>query len=370
MKELRVIISGGGTGGHIFPAVSIANAIRELRPDAKILFVGALGRMEMQRVPQAGYEIKGLPIRGFFRPLWKPANIGVALDYLKSKRMAKQILRDFQPQVAVGVGGYASSAALGAANSLGIPTLLQEQNSYAGLANKNLAAKASKICVAYEGMERFFPADKIMMTGNPVRQQLLDTKVTREEALKTFNLSPDKKTVLLVGGSLGARTINESVLNHLDEIRESGLQFIWQTGKYYSAQIAETLKQKGQPDNLRVLDFISDMAAAYRAADLVISRAGASSISEFCLIGKAVILVPSPNVAEDHQTKNALALVHKDAALYVKDAEAKEQLIPLAIKTVVDDARLKTLSDNVLKLALPDSAKIIAQEVLKLANAE
>ena len=370
MKELRVIISGGGTGGHIFPAVSIANAIRELRPDAKILFVGALGRMEMQRVPQAGYEIKGLPIRGFFRPLWKPANIGVAFDYLKSKRMAKQILREFQPQVAVGVGGYASSAALGAANSLGIPTLLQEQNSYAGLANKNLAAKASKICVAYEGMERFFPADKIMLTGNPVRQQLLDTKVTREEALKTFNLDPDKKTVLLVGGSLGARTINESVLNHLDEIRESGLQFIWQTGKYYSAQIAETLKQKGQPDNLRVLDFISDMAAAYRAADLVISRAGASSISEFCLIGKAVILVPSPNVAEDHQTKNALALVHKDAALYVKDAEAKDQLIPLAIKTVVDDARLKTLSDNVLKLALPDSAKIIAREVLKLANAE
>ena len=370
MKELRVIISGGGTGGHIFPAVSIANAIRELRPDAKILFVGALGRMEMQRVPQAGYEIKGLPIRGFFRPLWKPANIGVALDYLKSKRMAKQILREFQPQVAVGVGGYASSAALGAANSLGIPTLLQEQNSYAGLANKNLAAKASKICVAYEGMERFFPADKIMLTGNPVRQQLLDTKVTREEALKTFNLDPDKKTVLLVGGSLGARTINESVLNHLDEIRESGLQFIWQTGKYYSDQIAEALKQKGQPDNLRVLDFISDMAAAYRAADLVISRAGASSISEFCLIGKAVILVPSPNVAEDHQTKNALALVHKDAALYVKDAEAKDQLIPLAIKTVVDDARLKTLSDNVLKLALPDSAKIIAQEVLKLANAE
>ena len=370
MKELRVVISGGGTGGHIFPAVSIANAIRELRSDAKILFVGALGRMEMQRVPQAGYEIKGLPIRGFFRPLWKPANIGVALDYLKSKRMAKQILRDFHPQVAVGVGGYASSAALGAANSLGIPTLLQEQNSYAGLANKNLAAKASKICVAYEGMERFFPADKIMMTGNPVRQQLLDTKVTREEALKTFNLSPDKKTILLVGGSLGARTINESVLNHLDEIRESGLQFIWQTGKYYSAQIAETLRQKGQPDNLRVLDFISDMAAAYRAADLVISRAGASSISEFCLIGKAVILVPSPNVAEDHQTKNALALVHKDAALYVKDAEAKDQLIPLAIKTVVDDARLKTLSDNVLKLALPDSAKIIAQEVLKLANAE
>ena len=370
MKELRVVISGGGTGGHIFPAVSIANAIRELRPDAKILFVGAEGRMEMQRVPQAGYEIKGLPIRGFFRPLWKPANIGVALDYLKSKRMAKQILREFQPQVAVGVGGYASSAALGAANSLGIPTLIQEQNSYAGLANKNLAAKASKICVAYEGMERFFPADKIMMTGNPVRQQLLDAKITREEALKTFSLEADKKTVLLVGGSLGARTINESVLSHLDEIRESGLQFIWQTGKYYSNQIAEALKQKGQPGNLRVMDFISDMTAAYRAADLVISRAGASSISEFCLIGKAVILVPSPNVAEDHQTKNALALVNKDAALYVKDAEAKDTLIPLAIKTVVDETRLQTLSENVLKLGLPDSAKIIAQEVLKLAKAE
>ena len=370
MSELRVVVSGGGTGGHIFPAVSIANAIRELRPDAKILFVGAEGRMEMQRVPQAGYEIKGLPIRGFFRPLWKLANIGVAIDYMKSKHMAKKILRDFKPQVAVGVGGYASSAALGAANSLGIPTLIQEQNSYAGLANKNLAAKASKICVAYEGMERFFPADKIMMTGNPVRQQLLDAKVTREEALKTFGLDPNKKTVLLVGGSLGARTINESVLTHLKEIEESDVQFIWQTGKYYSSQIAEELKQTGQPENLRVMDFISDMAAAYRAADLVVSRAGASSISEFCLIGKAVILVPSPNVAEDHQTKNALALVNKDAALYVKDADAKAELIPLAIKTVSVESRLQSLRENVLKLALPDSAMIIAHEVLKLANAE
>ena len=370
MKELRVIISGGGTGGHIFPAVSIANAIRELRPDANILFIGAEGRMEMHRVPQAGYEIKGLPIRGFFRPLWKPANIGVALDYLKSKRMAKQILCEFQPQVAVGVGGYASSAALGAANSLGIPTLIQEQNSYAGLANKNLASKASKICVAYEGMERFFPADRIMMTGNPVRQSLLNTTMTREEALKTFDLDPAKKTILLVGGSLGARTINESVISHLKEIKESDLQFIWQTGKYYSEQIAAELKNKKQPHNLRVADFIGNMGAAYRAADLVISRAGASSISEFCLIGKPVILVPSPNVAEDHQTKNAMALVNKDAALYVKDAEAKEQLIPLAIKTVSDDAKLKSLSENVLKLGLPDSARIIAQEVLKLAKAE
>ena len=367
-KELRVIISGGGTGGHIFPAVSIANAVKTLRPDAKILFVGALGRMEMQRVPAAGYDIKGLPIRGFLRPLWKLGNIGVALDYLKSKMMAKQLLRQFQPQVAVGVGGYASSAALGAANTLGIPTLLQEQNSYAGLANKTLARKAAKICVAYEGMERFFPADKIMLTGNPVRQQLLESTITREEAIRSFGLDPKKKTILLVGGSLGARTINESVLQHLDEVRVSQVQFIWQTGKYYSDVIAKQLEKAVCPDNLKVTDFISDMAAAYRAADLVISRAGAGSISEFCLLGKPVILVPSPNVAEDHQTKNAMALVKKDAALCVKDAEATQQLLPLAIKTVDDDAKLKSLHENILKMALPDSAKIIAQEVIKLAE--
>ena len=363
-----MIISGGGTGGHIFPAVSIANAVKTLRPDAKILFVGALGRMEMQRVPAAGYDITGLPIRGFLRPLWKLGNIGVALDYLKSKMMAKQLLRQFQPQVAVGVGGYASSAALGAANSLGIPTLLQEQNSYAGLANKTLARKAAKICVAYEGMERFFPADKIMLTGNPVRQQLLESTITREEAIRSFGLDPKKKTILLVGGSLGARTINESVLQHLDEIRVSQVQFIWQTGKYYSDAIAKQLEKAVCPSNLKVIDFISDMAAAYRAADLVISRAGAGSISEFCLLGKPVILVPSPNVAEDHQTKNAMALVKKDAALCVKDAEATQQLLPLAIKTVDDDAKLKSLHENILKMALPDSAKIIAQEVIKLAE--
>ena len=367
MKQPRIIISGGGTGGHIFPAVSIANAIRELCPDAKILFVGAQGRMEMQRVPQAGYEIKGLPIMGFDRKnLLK--NIKVLYHVWKSQRMAKAIIRDFQPQVAVGVGGYASGPTLNKAASMGIPCLIQEQNSYAGVTNKLLAKKASKICVAYEGMERFFPAEKIMMTGNPVRQALLDSKVTREEALASFGLSQEKKTVLLVGGSLGARTINESVLQHLDEIAQSGVQFIWQTGKYYSAQIAETLKEKGQPENLRVMDFISDMAAAYKAADLVISRAGASSISEFCLIGKAVILVPSPNVAEDHQTKNAMALVNRGAALFVKDAEAQEKLIPLALKTVADDVRLKSLSENVLKLALPNSAEIIAKEVLKLAE--
>jgi len=367
MKQPRIIISGGGTGGHIFPAVSIANAIRELCPDAQILFVGAQGRMEMQRVPQAGYEIKGLPIMGFDRKnLLK--NIKVLYHVWKSQRMAKAIIRDFQPQVAVGVGGYASGPTLNMAASMGVPCLIQEQNSYAGVTNKLLAKKASKICVAYEGMERFFPAEKIMMTGNPVRQALLDSKVTREEALNSFGLSLDKKTVLLVGGSLGARTINESVLQHLDEIASSGVQFIWQTGKYYSEQIAAALKEKGQPENLRVMDFISDMAAAYKAADLVISRAGASSISEFCLIGKAVILVPSPNVAEDHQTKNAMALVNRGAALFVKDAEAQEKLIPLAIKTVADDACLKNLRENVLKLALPNSAEVIAKEVLKLAK--
>lgn len=369
MEELRVIISGGGTGGHIFPAVSIANAIKALRPDAKILFVGAEGRMEMQRVPAAGYDIKGLPIRGLLRPLWKPANIGVAIDYLRSKWLARKILREFRPQVAVGVGGYASSATLGAAYDMHIPCLVQEQNSYAGLTNKRLSHKAEKFCVAYEGMERFFPAEKIMLTGNPVRQALLESKITREEAVATFGLDPEKKTILLVGGSLGARTINESVLQHLKEISESGLQFIWQTGKYYSNQIAEELKAKGCPKNLIVTDFISDMAAAYKAADLVISRAGASSISEFCLIGKPVILVPSPNVAEDHQTKNAMALVNRDAALYVKDSEAPEKLISLAINTVRDSFKLELLSKNVLKMALPNSAEVIAKEVLKLAQA-
>jgi UDP-N-acetylglucosamine--N-acetylmuramyl-(pentapeptide) pyrophosphoryl-undecaprenol N-acetylglucosamine transferase len=366
-KELRVIISGGGTGGHIFPAVSIANAVKALRPDAKILFIGAKGRMEMQRVPAAGYDIKGLPIRGFFRPLWKPANIGVAIDYLKSKWLAKKILRDFKPQVAVGVGGYASSAALGAANSLGIPTLLQEQNSYAGLANKTLASKAKKICVAYEGMERFFPGQKIMLTGNPVRQQLLDSNISHDDAVRSFGFDPQKKTVLIVGGSLGARTLNESVLAHLEDIKESGIQFVWQTGKYYSAEISNRMKGH-ELSNLVITDFVSDMATAYKAADLVVSRAGAGSISEFCLLGKAVILVPSPNVAEDHQTKNALALVNKQAALYVKDSEAAKLLLPLAIDTAKDDTKLQSLSTNILKMALPDSAEIIAKEVIKLAH--
>lgn len=365
-KELRIIISGGGTGGHIFPAVSIANAIKAKYPDAKILFVGALGRMEMQRVPAAGYEIKGLPICGFDRKhLLK--NISVLFKIWKSQRMAKKIIKDFKPMAAVGVGGYASGPTLNVCASKGIPCLIQEQNSYAGVTNKLLAKKADKICVAYDGMERFFPADKIIKTGNPVRQNVLKTSITQEDARKQFGLEPDKKTILLVGGSLGARTINESVLGNLDKIKDSGIQFIWQTGKYYNAAINEQLKGKEIP-NLKVLDFVSDMGAAYKAADLVISRAGASSISEFCLIGKPVILVPSPNVAEDHQTKNAMALVNKDAAIYVKDSEAPSVLIDKAISIANNEQKLSELSNNIKKLGYKNSADVIADEVVKLAR--
>lgn len=367
--ELRVIISGGGTGGHIFPAVSIANAIKEKRPDARILFVGAEGRMEMQRVPAAGYEIKGLPIAGFNRRnLLK--NVSVLFKIMKSRRMARKILRDFKPQVAVGVGGYASGPTLNVAESMGIPTLLQEQNSYAGVTNKLLAKKAKRICVAYDGMERFFPKDSILFTGNPVRQNLLEQNISKDEAVRSFGLVPGKATILIVGGSLGARTLNESVLGNLPLVKQQNkVQFIWQTGKYYSEEIQAELKRRGCPQNLVVMDFISDMRQAFAAADLVISRAGAGSISEFCLLGKPAILVPSPNVAEDHQTKNALSLVQKDAALYVTDADARRSLLPLAINTVSDHSRLEVLSFNIKKLARPNAASDIADEVIKLAEA-
>jgi len=366
-KPLRVIISGGGTGGHIFPAVSIANAIKKHHPEAEILFVGALGRMEMQRVPAAGYKIEGLPVRGLVRPLWSPKNIGVMMDFLKSKKMVKKIIRDFKPQVAVGVGGYASAPTLNAAYSMGIPCLIQEQNSYAGVTNKSLAKKAKVVCVAYSGMARFFPAEKIIMTGNPVRQNLLDNRMPKEEARKSFGLDPNKKTVLIVGGSLGARTMNESVLAHLDEIRNSNVQFIWQTGKYYSEQIAEELGKVAPVENLKVMDFIGSMDNAYAAADIVVSRAGASSISELCLLGKPCILVPSPNVAEDHQTKNAMALSNRGAAILVKDKDAKNKLISVALMAVNDDMKLESLSGNVKMLALHGSADVIAEEVYKLA---
>lgn len=368
--SLRIIISGGGTGGHIFPAVSIANAIKAKRPDAEILFVGANGRMEMQRVPAAGYRIEGLPVRGLIRPLYSPKNIGVMLDFFKSKRLVKKIIRDFKPHVAVGVGGYASAPTLNAAYSMGIPCVIQEQNSYAGVTNKSLAKKAEKICVAYEGMEKFFPADRIMITGNPVRQGLLNKNLKKEECAAAFGMNAERPIVLLIGGSLGARTLNESVLGNLDTIGKAPIQFIWQTGGYYSKTIQEELKKKNKPDNLYVTDFISSMDMAYAAADLVISRAGASSISELCLLGKPSILVPSPNVAEDHQTHNAMALVNKNAALLVKDVEAVDKLILQAIQTVGDKEKLQTLGTNAYKMAYKNSAEIIADEVLKLAEKE
>ena len=368
MKEnLRIIISGGGTGGHIFPAVSIANAIKELRPDTEILFVGAEGRMEMHRVPAAGYPIKGLPVAGFDRKnLFK--NIPVLIKLFKSQRLARKIVKDFHPHAAVGVGGYASGPTLKVAGNMGIPTLLQEQNSYAGVTNKLLAKQAKKICVAYEGMERFFDKEKIILTGNPIRQGLLNHSTTREEAISTFGLDPNKRTVLILGGSLGARTINQCLMENLDKVKSSGVQFIWQTGKIYIEEAKASVAKFGELPMLHVTDFISDMATAYCAADLVISRAGAGSISEFCLLQKPVILVPSPNVAEDHQTKNALALVNKNAALYVKDMEAKELLLDKAIEAVKQPDLLKNLSKNITELAFTDSANIIAKEVIKLAE--
>ena len=366
-RNLRIIISGGGTGGHIFPAISIANAIKQLEPTANILFVGALGRMEMQRVPDAGYDIKGLPVCGFDRKhLWK--NIKVLYKLWQSRRLAKAIIKEFKPNAAVGVGGYASGPTLNQCASLGVPYLIQEQNSYAGVTNKLLAKRASKICVAYEGMDRFFPSDKIILTGNPVRQNILQNNISKADARKAFQLDPEKKTILIIGGSLGARTINESILQHLSDIRNSDVQFIWQTGKVYKEAIARRLEGEEPLANLHVTDFISDMASAYAAADMVISRAGASSISEFCLLGMPVILVPSPNVAEDHQTKNALALVNKQAAVYVKDAEAPEKLINTALSIINDESKLNELHQNILGMALKNSAERIAEEVLKIAK--
>lgn len=365
-EKLRIIVSGGGTGGHIFPAVSIANAIKELYPDTEILFIGAEGRMEMQRVPAAGYKIIGLPVAGFDRKhLLK--NISVLIKLFRSQLMARKIIKDFKPHAAVGVGGYASGPTLKMAGMMGIPTLIQEQNSYAGVTNKLLAQKAEKICVAYEGMERFFDKDKIILTGNPVRQGLLSKNISRKEAIRSFGLDPEKKTILIVGGSLGARTINNCMMQEFNKIKESGVQFIWQTGKIYINEAKQAVKDYGELPMLHVTDFISDMAAAYSAADVVISRAGAGSISEFCLLGKPVILVPSPNVAEDHQTKNALALVNKNAALYIKDSEATQKLLDTAIEAVHKPDLLKELSNNITKLAIKDSATIIAKEVCKLA---
>ena len=375
---MKYLISGGGTGGHIFPAVSIANALREADPGCEILFVGALGRMEMERVPQAGYKIVGLPIKGLDRSHpWK--NVRVVIDLVCSMLQARKIVRDFRPDVGVGVGGYASGAAMKVAAKMGVPILLQEQNGFAGVTNKLLKNEAKKICVAYEGMERFFPKDKIILTGNPVRQNL--TKGTKEEAIRYFNeefgmeLSADKKTLLIIGGSLGARTINQSVIAHLSELLASDIQVIWQTGKNYfadcEAAVKTILHNTTQPLHNTMLcctAFLSHMPLAYALADLVISRAGASSISELCLLGKPSILVPSPNVAEDHQTHNAMALVKKDAAVLVKDVDAQKDLISTALSLIQDDKQLDVLHGNILQLALPDSARLIAEEVMNLAK--
>jgi len=361
----RIIVSGGGTGGHIFPAISIANAVRERWPDSEILFVGAEGRMEMERVPAAGYRIIGLPVVGFNRKnLLK--NISVLFKLLKSVRAANKIIADFRPDIAVGVGGYASGPILKAASSKGIPTLLQEQNSYAGVTNKMLAEKATTICVAYEGMERFFPKEKIVLTGNPCRQDLVISEENRRLGYEFFHLDPSRKTILMVGGSLGARTLNASLVAALPDIARSDVQVIWQCGKYYYEDMSRLEREGRLPANVRLYDFVSRMDYAYSVADLVISRAGAGSISELCLLQKPVILVPSPNVAEDHQTKNALALVRKDAAVMISDAEAPAKLFATALSLVHDDDRLKAMSLNIGRLAQRDSAKRIVDEIEKI----
>jgi UDP-N-acetylglucosamine--N-acetylmuramyl-(pentapeptide) pyrophosphoryl-undecaprenol N-acetylglucosamine transferase len=364
--KYKFIISGGGTGGHIFPAVSIANALKKNLPDAEILFVGALGRMEMERVPAAGYEIEGLPVSGFDRKNML-RNFKVLINLINSLIKARRIIRRFQPDMAIGVGGYASAPTLRAASAFGIPTLIQEQNSYAGVTNKLLAKKASKICVAYEGMERFFPQDKIILTGNPVRQDLFQIEPKAKEAYDFFGFDPSKKTILVVGGSLGARTINQSIIAELPKLATADVQVIWQTGKIYIDDARLAAKDYVSKSFL-VTDFVSRMDYAYAIADLVVSRAGASSISELCLLAKPVILVPSPNVAEDHQTQNALALVKKDAAVMIKDVDARQQLVDKTLELITDDARLKVMSANILQLAQKDSAQRIADEIIRIVS--
>ena len=371
---MRFLISGGGTGGHIFPAVSIANALRQRQPDCEILFVGANGRMEMERVPEAGYNIVGLDIQGLERRKVL-RNVRIIYNFLRSRRKARQIVRSFRPDVAIGVGGYVSAAAMSAAAALGVPVVLQEQNSFAGVTNRFLAKKASKICVAYDGMERFFDKGKIVKTGNPVRHNIIAPDIDRQAAYDYFRLERDKKTILVVGGSLGAKTINDSIARHIDKLLQTDCQIVWQTGKNYFAAIKAKISEQGikfttdsanpvYAKRMFVSDFISQMDYAYNVADLVISRAGASSVSELCLLGKPAILVPSPNVAENHQYHNAMALVAKNAALLVEDAEAVDNLLPQALQIVADDSRLRELSVNIRQLALPNSAQAIAEVIL------
>ena len=367
MEKLKVIISGGGTGGHIFPALSIANELKARMPEADILFVGALGRMEMERVPAAGYEIVGLPVIGLPRKLSLKMLSFLWLLY-KSMRIARMIVKDFKPDVVVGVGGYASGPVLKAATRKKIPTVLQEQNSYAGVTNKLLSAKVNKICVAYENMDRFFPKEKIVVTGNPFRQALLK-KVKKEDAYKLYELKPGKPVLLILGGSLGAKTLNESILSNLDKIEQSDVQLLWQCGSAYYVNTLERLNGKLRP-NIHLLEFLSQMEMAYAVADLVISRAGAATISEICLLGKASILVPSPNVAEDHQTKNAMSLVENNAAVLVKDEDATKELFNKALTLVHDSEQLNQLGANSKKMARPKSTSDIVDVIFNEVKKE
>lgn len=365
-KHKRVIISGGGTGGHIFPAISIANALRRIDPEIDILFVGAEGRMEMEKIPAAGYRIIGLPVAGIHRSLTLK-NITVILKLFRSLGMAKKVLREFEPDVVVGVGGYASGPVLRQAGKMGIPTLIQEQNSYAGVTNKLLAKKSSAICVAYDGMDKYFPAEKIIKTGNPVRQNFDDLKKLETEALSFFNLKKGFPVILVLGGSLGAGSINKSLSDNINMLRDPDCQWLWQTGKHYYENV-KALVSLSFSENISVHGFINRMDYAYAAADIIVSRAGAGTISELCLVGKPVILVPSPNVAEDHQTKNAKALSEKEAAVLITDDQAIKALVNETIKLVSDKTRRVVLSENILKMAYRDADIRIAEEVLKLAG--
>ena len=366
---MKAIVSGGGSGGHIFPAVAIANAIKKRWPDADILFVGAEGRMEMEKVPAAGYPIKGLPIAGLQRKL-TPANIVKNLQLpfrmIKSRRMVRSILRDFQPDIVVGVGGFASEPTLKAAAAMGFKTLLQEQNSYAGLTNKLLAKEAKAICVAYDGMERFFPRERIVFTGNPVRADIENMNISVAEGRAHFGLNPEGRVLLSVGGSLGARTINQMVLNHLHFFREKQIQILWQTGRWMYDEAVRAVENAGVGEWVKVHQFISRMDMAYAAADVVISRAGAIAISELCLVGKPVVLVPSPNVAEDHQTKNALALVDKGAALMVRDVDCDNQCLPRVLELFDDSSRREAMSAAIAKMAVRGAADKIVDQIEKL----
>ncbi|MGJ1268506.1 undecaprenyldiphospho-muramoylpentapeptide beta-N-acetylglucosaminyltransferase [Sphingobacterium spiritivorum] len=362
----KVIISGGGTGGHIFPAIAIANALLRLDPATEILFVGANGKMEMEKVPAAGYQIEGLDIVGINRQhLWK--NIMLPFKLIRSLWQARKIIKKFKPDVAVGVGGFASGPLLMMANRMAIPTLLQEQNSYAGVTNKKLSVKAAKICVAFEGMEQFFPADKILLTGNPIRRASVNVEGKEQEALNAFGLDINKKTILVTGGSLGARTLNDCVKNSLELLKANDVQVIWQCGGYYYDSLQQELKDT-LPEQIKMTAFLQRMDYAYAAADCIIARSGAGTISELCVVGKPVIMVPSPNVAEDHQTKNALSLVNKKAAVLVKDAEAGEKLMITALQLLNDAERSAELSTNIKKLALLDADDVIAKQVIEIAK--